>query len=553
MVREVNMLWFKNLTFRWKFFSPVALVIILFSALFTVISVVSHEQANAGKLLTDEVLPVEEELDDGYRDMYQMMAAGQGVILAEDNPERIRYFQEEFYDDLPKALPRLLSPNRLIEIGFLSESNRERLVKLEMAFNRWAAHYRTMIDEPELAQFYYDENQKAIEAEFDVLRGHVKDFRKEIQTSQNTLKASIDNQLATATRILQVGLFATIIISLLLSWVVSGLVIAPVKRLSVAMNDIASGDGDLTQRVKVESSDEVGQLAGSFNEFVSRIHHTITEVAATLKSVQGETRQIHAQTEGVVHGAVKQREESTHVATAVHEMSATIDDVSSHANEAAEASQSASKESETAKDVLGSTVASIYQLADEIESANGVISNLEHDVGNIASILDVIRGIADQTNLLALNAAIEAARAGEQGRGFAVVADEVRTLASKTQASTGEIQVMIERLQQGAHAAVVAMESSRNRGNETVEQAQSATDSLDVITNSINVINDMNVQIAAASTQQSQVSDGISSNVQTIADMSEDMVGRVQNTEKAFDELARQCQQLERLLGQFRI
>ncbi|WP_299022039.1 methyl-accepting chemotaxis protein [uncultured Photobacterium sp.] len=547
------MQWFKNLTFRWKFFSPVVLVIILFTALFTVITVVSHDQAKAGKLLTDEVLPVEEELDDGYRDMYQIIAAGQGVILSQYNPERLRYFQEEFYDDVPKALPRLLSPKRLIDIGFLDESNRQRLLKLEMAYNRWVAHYRIMIDKPESAEDYYEENQKVIEREFDELRGFVKAFRHEIQTSQAALKAHIDHQLAMATRILQIGLISTIVISLLISWGVSGLVIAPIKRLSGAMNDIATGDGDLTQRIDVESRDEVGQLAGSFNEFVSKIHRTISEVAVTMKAVQDETRQIHIQTEGVVKNAVKQRKESTLVATAVHEMSTTSDDVSSHANEAAAASQSASTGSETAKEVLGSTVASIYQLADEIESASGVIGNLEQDVGNIASILDVIRGIADQTNLLALNAAIEAARAGDQGRGFAVVADEVRTLASKTQTSTGEIQVMIERLQNGAKAAVQAMESSRTCGNTTVVQAQTATESIDAISHSINVINDMNVQIAAAATQQSQVSDGINTNVQVIADMSEEMVGNVEATGQAFDTLARQCQQLERLLGQFRL
>ncbi|WP_241148840.1 methyl-accepting chemotaxis protein [Photobacterium sanguinicancri] len=272
-----------------------------------------------------------------------------------------------------------------------------------------------------------------------------------------------------------------------------------------------------------------------------------------MQSVREESHNIHKESEAILVAVTEQQNESAQVATAVHEMSATSDSVSSHANEAAEATRVANNESEAAKETLGFTVSSIHQLANEIESSSAVVSNLERDVGNIASILDVIRGIADQTNLLALNAAIEAARAGEQGRGFAVVADEVRSLASKTQSSTGEIQVMIERLQQGANEAVSAMELSRESGTRTVDQANSANESLNAIGQSIEVINEMNLQIATAATQQSQVSEDVNQNIQAIADKSQAMLDKVQSTEQSFEQLANECEQLDRLIHQFKV
>ncbi len=389
-----------------------------------------------------------------------------------------------------------------------------------------------MIEQPGQAGMYYKDNRVQVENDFSVLRSSLLEIRSEIQSAQVELKLQLVANSKLITIIIEGGIVAVIILSMLIAWLVSGLVSAPLKRLSLAMNDIAVGHGDLTQRLQEDSKDEIGMLANSFNEFVSRIHIMIIEVALTLQAVQAETARIQQETQGVVANAASQQQESTQAATAVNEMSATSDTVTQHANEAAQATQSASTESETARDMLSDTVISIHKLADEIESSSVVISHLERDVGNIASILDVIRGIADQTNLLALNAAIEAARAGEQGRGFAVVADEVRTLASKTQDSTGEIQVMIERLQQGARAAVQAMESSSESSTYTVQQANTANDSIDAISQSINVINEMNLQIATAATQQSHVSDSINRNVQEIASMSQQMVGKVKTTEQ---------------------
>lgn len=548
------MLWFNNLAFRWKFAVPIGLVVVVFIALLSMALMVFNNITRTGSLQSDKVQPVLDQLEEGHRDLYQVITAGQGVILAgKDNPDLIKYNQEEFYSDSTKTLSRFQSAQQLIDIGFIDESNRSAIERLEKAYSQWLSHYRYVVENPEDASEYYRENQVLIQQDFSAMREIYLDLRGQIETADAELKLIIDEEISFATVVLEVGFVVAVLISIIITWGLSGLVLAPLKRLSLAMHDIASGEGDLTQRVVVESNDEIGQLATAFNEFVSKIHSTISEVAVTMTLVREETKQIQRETQGVVRNTSEQQEESALVATAVHEMSVTSDNVSSHANEAAGASQSASDESESAKQILGNTVMSIHQLADEIESSSAVISNLERDVGNIASILDVIRGIADQTNLLALNAAIEAARAGEQGRGFAVVADEVRSLASKTQHSTGEIQLMIESLQQGAHNAVKAMELSRESGTHTVKLANSANESLDAISQSINVINEMNLQIATAATQQNQVSEDINQNVRKISDKSQDVVSKVQASEQALKTLADQCALLDQLIGQFKV
>ncbi len=202
---------------------------------------------------------------------------------------------------------------------------------------------------------------------------------------------------------------------------------------------------------------------------------------------------------------------------------------------------------------MDSTVKSIRSLANDVDSAHRVINTLDSDVSSIASVVDVIQGIAEQTNLLALNAAIEAARAGEQGRGFAVVADEVRSLASRTQQSTGEIQAMIEKLQNGASEAVKVMHGSKESGEKTINTAGEASRSLSEILNAISMMNEMNTHIATAASQQSSVSDEVSRNVQGIADSSTAVVNIVGKAQQALANLNEQCHKLDTQVGQFRV
>lgn len=335
-------------------------------------------------------------------------------------------------------------------------------------------------------------------------------------------------------------------------WVI-GRLRRQLKRTTMMMSDIADGDGDLTQRLHVTGHDELGDLAASFNRFVEKVQGLIGEVAGATSHVAAAAEQMSTTSEETSAHVKTQQAEAEQVATAMNEMSASVQEVARNAAEAAGAAQNTDREAAEGKGVVQRTIGSIESLAADVERAADVIQKLESNSGEIGRVLDVIRGIAEQTNLLALNAAIEAARAGEQGRGFAVVADEVRTLAQRTQDSTHEIQEMIERLQGGTRDAVSAMEKSRGQANDSVEQAACAGASLEAIASAVAKINEMNDLIASAAEQQSSVAEEINRNVTNIGQATERTAQGASQTASAGEELARLAAELQTRVGQFRV
>jgi len=348
-----------------------------------------------------------------------------------------------------------------------------------------------------------------------------------------------------------VGIVA-LIAGLFVAALMAKTIVNPIKNAVNAMNEIAEGDGDLTQRLDEKGKDEVAQLGMAFNHFAEKVRVMVTQVSGSTSQLATAAEEMSMITGETNQGVQKQQSETEMVATAMNEMTATVQEVARHATEASDAAQKADSDAHGGKDVVQKTVSSINELANEIETATSVIKQLETDSDNIGSVLDVIRGIAEQTNLLALNAAIEAARAGEQGRGFAVVADEVRTLASRTQESTQEIQSMIESLQQGSRNAVKAMESSQEQSKQSVEHATNARVSLDAITDSVTTISTMNIQIANAAKEQSSVSEEINKNVVNISQVVEQTAEGAQQTMTASNELANLANELQNLVGQFK-
>ncbi len=314
---------------------------------------------------------------------------------------------------------------------------------------------------------------------------------------------------------------STIIITILLLSLLLSQLTKPLHTLLTAMRDIAQGHGDLTKRLTITSSDEIGKLAEYFNTFVANIHHVMKDFKNHSQEMLSISAQMHSISTQSHNELEKQRYETEQVSCAVAEMSVATGEIAINAQGAAEAAQNADTEGQIVKDVVNEAISSIQGLADNLETAEQVINELEIEVESISTVLEVIKGIADQTNLLALNAAIEAARAGEQGRGFAVVADEVRNLAGKTQESTKEINAKIESLQSGARRAVESIKQSRGTSEISVQKAGDAGESLLRISASVSLISDMNIQIATASEEQRHVTEEIARNIVNISDATE--------------------------------
>lgn len=315
----------------------------------------------------------------------------------------------------------------------------------------------------------------------------------------------------------------------------------------------AMAEGDLTACAPLAGRDEFAWMAWEYGSARKRVAEILATAMSNATRLTVAARQLTGATDVTRTNAHRQSAELEQIATAMHQMSATVEDVAGHAHRAAEAAVQADSESRKGLEVVKASQATIDELAAEVTMTAELIGSVKTNSLNIGTVLDVIRGIAEQTNLLALNAAIEAARAGEQGRGFAVVADEVRSLASRTQQSTQEIQGMIERLQTGANQAAAAMEHGRQRAEATVQQAGVAAESLAAIVDVVNSIRRMNVQIADVAEAQSTTTNGIHASIESISNIAAETARSANQMAAASDDLSVLATQLQDCVGKFEV
>lgn len=350
------------------------------------------------------------------------------------------------------------------------------------------------------------------------------------------------------------GLAALVILGLTggAQWLLTRRMVAPVVAMRDLMTEISEGASDLTRRLTVRSRDEIGEIAEAFNRMLASLQTLMNEIQNAALQIAGASEQLSGTTGRSREAMTRQQGDTEQVATAVNEMTTTAQEVARSAQQAAEAAQVAQESARSGQHLVERNRQATRELAAGMDQAAGVIRKLDADSREIGSVLDVIRGIAEQTNLLALNAAIEAARAGEQGRGFAVVADEVRTLATRTQHSTQEIHTMIERLQGGATQAVEVITRQQGDVEGNVELACEVGTSLEAILAAVADITDMNAQIASAAEQQSAVAADVDRSLTGITGAGQDTAQAATQSTTASQALAELSVRLKDLVGQFK-
>jgi len=332
---------------------------------------------------------------------------------------------------------------------------------------------------------------------------------------------------------------------------ISRLISKPIAAAVASAQSIASGD--LTQRISSSGRDEAGQLLSALGDMQSSLKSTLQQISSASDQLALSAQELSTVTENANAGLVRQNDEIQQAATAVTEMTSAVEEVARNAVSTSEASQSTSLQATDGRDKARDAVMAINNATTEITASTGMVEDLAVQVRDIGKVLDVIRGIAEQTNLLALNAAIEAARAGEQGRGFAVVADEVRALAARTQASTGEIEGMIDRVQTSADQAVKAMGKSQSLVTDTQALAQATGQSLELIAEGIAQINERNLVIASASEEQAHVAREVDRNLVNIQDLSTRTAAGAHQTNASTQELSNLAVSFNTLVSRFKL
>ena len=402
----------------------------------------------------------------------------------------------------------------------------------------------------ELARQLHENKSKK---EFKALRSIYNAAGEAADNRVKELDLQASEQATTQTQISVTIATLVAIVALVIAYFGPKIIVNAIRDITDRIKDIVDGDGNLTQRIPITRQDEIGELANAFNLFVAQLQQMVIAIISQTKDVSQTVENLATKSTTTIGISYEQEQFVDTIVTAVNEMSAAVREVASNALHTATEITKVNDQTIEGKNILTQSVNHIQQLSESVKQAVAVIEKLSVNSANIASVLDVIRSIAEQTNLLALNAAIEAARAGEQGRGFAVVADEVRTLASRTETSTQDIQRMIEELQRGVNDAVKSIESGASLTNSTVTLASQTQDALDEILNSTSKVSEMSTQTATATEEQTHVTEEINRNLTELSDKTRYCNTVIQETQQIVVNTQTICSNLQKEVSRFKV
>ena len=490
-----------------------------------------------------------------------------GLQLAQSLSSDFKYIGEEFSN-----AGAFSDMNKLSKAKEISEHFRTSLAEIRRIEPDDREHLKALEEIDKLFQEFYNKGVFITEAliskqDIMTLGSGMKEFSdgssklrvrldSYLKSEEEVFKKSIEDIGEIASRnnlLVNIITLITIIVSVFMAFLITNIVTRPLRQLTEAFQDISEGDGDLRRRLDVSRKDEIGEVSRGFNLFVDKLAAVLVKVVEMTERVGFSAMQLSATAEQITKGTQNQTMQVTQVASAIEEMGATVIEVAKNASQAAEFSKKASEMAIKGGNIVSSTVGGMRNIAKSVEGSADTIEELGKSSDQIGEIITVINDIADQTNLLALNAAIEAARAGEHGKGFAVVADEVRRLAERTTKATKEIKEKIELIQDRTAGAVEAMNSGRKDVEVGVDLATEAGQSLNSIVEMVKSVSDMIQQIAAAQEEQSAAAGEVSANMESIAAVSKEASSSVMETSNAANELSRIASELQALTGQFKL
>ncbi|QYJ85728.1 methyl-accepting chemotaxis protein [Shewanella mesophila] len=541
---------FKSIRVKFSLMFIAVAAVLIFISIFDATR--NHQIVNQLQEFSQRFNPATSAILNADRDLYQAQLSEVTLLGDQLNAEQRQKEIKNWQENVDQAKDRMLQfREMLVDHPMVTDATKG----FDQQFKLWyqaSSKVVKSIEQQDYAGAISLHNQFS-KKEFKALRsiynaaGEAADKRVQELDTIISERATSQNRISVAVAVI-VAIFALII-----AYFGPKTIVDAINEITHRINDIANGNGNLTQRIRIKRDDEISTLASSFNLFVEQLQKMIITISAQTSEVNSSVEQLSEKSTETLTISSDQSQFVETIVTAVNEMSAAVREVASNAMDTASEINKVNDQTIEGKRVLSLSVDQIDQLSGSVKQAVTVIEKLSENSANIASVLDVIRGIAEQTNLLALNAAIEAARAGEQGRGFAVVADEVRTLASRTETSTQDIQKMIEQLQHGVLDAVKTIEAGAALTDSTVSLTAQTQNALDEILSSTSRVSDMSSQTATATEEQTHVSEEINRNLTELSDKTVHCHDVISETQKIVQTTQTICNNLQHEVSRFKV